>query len=78
MSDDYTSRNGYACPLIETCYIYLFVVLLLGSQRRIPHWLGKGQRLYSEIRKVRHMQYAQLVLVILLSVYPYNRTIFLR
>lgn len=49
--------------------IYLFVVLLLGSQGRIPHWSGKGQRLYSEIRKVRCRQYAQLVLVILLSVY---------
>lgn len=49
--------------------IYLFIGLPLGLQRRIPHWLGKGRRLYSEIRKVWSMQHAHLVLVILLSVY---------
>lgn len=44
--------------------IYLFAVLLLGSQHRILHWLGKGQRLYSEIRKVRCMKHVQLQLVL--------------
>ena len=76
MSDCYTSKNRYACPLIETCCIFIccFVIRFAAQD---PSLVGKGAKAVFRDKEGTAYAVCTAVLVILLSVYPYHRTIFL-